>query len=159
MRALASSLEGEDSFGTQASTTVMARTAATYAKAWGSYRLFRISNLIIAIAENDFTNSGHSPCARSSAYGWLGHQTHDPRTPCRTRGSKSIELERKVLVLRADPRIADVRHSRFVRFPVRQSSCPLSRAGARVGGQIRGGRSRFGHCCGNRAGASPLVER
>jgi len=34
---------------------------------------------------------------------------------------------------------------RLVRFPVRQSSCPFSRAGARVGGQIRGGRSRFGH--------------
>jgi len=34
-------------------------------------------------------------------------------------GSQSIELERKVLVLRADPRIADVRHSRSVRFPVR----------------------------------------
>jgi len=36
---------------------------------------------------------------------------------------------------------AAVRHSRSVRFPVRQSSCPLSRAGARVGGHIRGGRS------------------
>jgi len=38
---------------------------------------------------------------------------------------------------------AVVRHSRPVRFPVRQLTCPLSRAGARVGGQIRGGRSRF----------------
>jgi len=38
---------------------------------------------------------------------------------------------------------AVVRHSRSVRFPVQQSSCPLSHAAARVGGQIRGGRPGF----------------
>src|SRR3954468_20287825 len=52
---------------------------------------------------------------------------------------QGVELERKVLVQRADPRIADVRHSRRVRFPVRQPVCPFSRACARVAGHIGGG--------------------
>ena len=47
-----------------------------------------------------------------------------------------VELERKVLVLGAHPRIADVRQGCPVRFPVRQSSCPFSRACARFDGQI-----------------------
>lgn len=44
---------------------------------------------------------------------------------------------------RVHPRIANVRQCYLVRFAVQQSVCPFSRACARVGGRIWGGRSWF----------------